>query len=267
MRHGLIPALILTFWTVQALPVAAQTSQTPPPDDKPPAAVGEAGVKPTRGFLSALGHNLGDDLKHLPRRNSVYWIAGGAAVAAAVHPEDGKINRRLLGNPTADKFFKPGKYIGNTAVVVGASSLTYFLGRTMDRPRLQHLGMDELEAAILGEGLAEIAKLGVRRDRPNNPDGRQSKGYSMPSGHATVTFAAATVLQQHLGYKAAIPTYLVASYVAISRLHDNRHYASDVAMGAALGVVVGRTVTYHGRNFWGGPVIIPGGVEFVFAKN
>ena len=51
----------------------------------------------------------------------------------------------------------------------------------------------------------------------------------MPSGHATVTFAAATVLQQHLGYKWAIPTYLVASYVALSRLHDNRHVASDVA--------------------------------------
>ncbi len=89
----------------------------------------------------------------------------------------------------------------------------------------------------------------------------------MPSGHATVTFAVATVLQQHLGYKAAIPTYLIASYVATSRLHDNRHYASDVVMGAVTGVIVGRSVTYHGRNFWGGPVVVPGGMALMFTKN
>jgi len=83
----------------------------------------------------------------------------------------------------------------------------------------------------------------------------------------TVTFAAATVLQQHLGYKAAIPTYLIASYVAASRLHDNRHYASDVVMGAATGIIVGRSVTYHGRNFWGAaPAIVPGGMALMFTK-
>src|SRR5215210_6712171 len=84
------------------------------------------------------------------------------------------------------------------------------LGRHMKATRLQHLSMDLLEATVLAEGTAEVAKLAIRRDRPANPDGRQSAGYSMPSGHATVTFAAATVLQQHLGYRAAIPTYLIA---------------------------------------------------------
>ncbi len=244
----------------------APPEQSSPPEQTPPAAVGEAGVKPTRGFLSALLHNLGDDVKHLPRRNSVYWLAGGTVVALAVHPEDGRVNRRLLGNTTADALFRPGKYIGNSLVLTGASALTYVVGRQLHTPRLQHLGMDELEAAILSEGVAELGKVIVRRERPMGPLGRQAGGYSMPSGHATITFAAATVLQQHLGYRAGIPTYLAASYVAVSRLHDNRHYLSDVAMGAALGVIVGRSVTYHGRNYWGGPVIVPGGIAFVIAK-
>lgn len=78
-------------------------------------------------------------------------------------------------------------------------------------------------------------------------------------GFVSAPFAAATVLQQHLGYKAAIPTYLVASYVAMSRLHDNRHYASDVIFGAATGIVVGRSVTWHGRNFFASPMLVPGG--------
>jgi membrane-associated phospholipid phosphatase len=218
--------------------------------------------------VSALGHNLVDDVKHIPRRNSAYWLAGGAALAFAVHSEDGKINRRLVGNDTGDTLFRPGKYIGNGAVIVGSSAATYMAGRWLKKPRLQHLGMDEIEGAILAQAISEAAKLTFRRDRPIHPDGKQAAGYSLPSGHATLTFTAATILQQHLGYKAGIPTYLIASYVAMSRLHDNNHYASDVVAGAATGIIIGRSVTYHGRNFWGGPVFVPGGagVQFVLAQ-
>jgi membrane-associated phospholipid phosphatase len=264
-------AVTMALWSFQSLPASAQTATPAAPatdDQKPPAAVGEAGVKPTRGFVSALGHNLVDDVKHIPRRNSAYWLAGGTALALAVHPEDGKINRRLLGNSTADSLFKPGKYIGNGAVIVGGSLATYTAGRWLKMPRLQHLGMDEIEGAILSQAISEAAKVTFRRDRPVQLDGKQASGYSLPSGHATLTFTAATILQQHLGYKAGVPTYLIASYVAMSRLHDNNHYASDVIAGAATGIIIGRSVTYHGRNFWGGPVFVPGGagVQFVLAS-
>jgi membrane-associated phospholipid phosphatase len=80
-----------------------------------------------------------------------------------------------------------------------------------------------------------------------------------------MTFTAATILQQHLGYKAGIPTYLIASYVAMSRLHDNVHYLSDVVMGAAEGIIIGRSVTWHGRNFYGELQPVPGGIGVSFA--
>src|SRR5262245_47944933 len=54
-----------------------------PDDEQDPLQEPE---KPTRGFISALGHNLVDDIKHLPRRNSVFWLMGGGAAAIAVHP-------------------------------------------------------------------------------------------------------------------------------------------------------------------------------------
>jgi hypothetical protein len=278
-RIPLIPALIIAAGSFAVAPAARAQTVAPgetdaqnaaqDADQKPPAAVGEEGTKPTRGFFSALGHNLVDDVKHIPRRNTVYWLAGGGALALAIHPEDGKINRHLVGNPTADKFFKPGKWIGNDAVFAASSLGTYLVGRSMDMPRIQHLGMDETEALLLAEGLAETEKVIFRRSRPIDPTGHQSRGYSFPSGHATLTFAAATVLQQHLGYRAGIPTYLIATYVAMSRLHDNRHYASDVIFGAATGIVVGRSVTWHGRNFWGQLNVapVPGGMAIVFTKN
>ena len=215
-------------------------------------------AKPTRGFFSALFHNLGDDVKHMPRWNSVYWLAGGGALAAAVHPSDHSINARLL-NSSTNSLWIPGKIIGSTETILGASFATYIVGRSKHMNRLQHLGMDEIEAAILTEGIVEGAKQVARRDRPLNPDGTTQAGFSFPSGHSATTFAAATVLQQHLGYKAGIPTYLIASYVAASRLHDNRHFASDVVFGAAVGIVIGRSVTWHGRNFYASPMFVPNG--------
>jgi membrane-associated phospholipid phosphatase len=260
--------LALTVGLIAGVPggVHAQ-DDTQPSGQNPPAAVGEESKKPTRGFLSSLVHNLGDDVVHMPRRNSVYWLGGGGALALAIHPADNRINAHLV-NRSSDALWTPGHVIGSTPVVLGSSAAVYILGRKTAKPRLQHLGMDEIEASLLAEGITEGMKVAIRRQRPQQIDGNQSSTYSFPSGHAMMTFATATVLQQHLGYRAGIPTYLVASYVAMSRLHDNRHYASDVAFGAAMGVVIGRSVTFHGRNFYGSPMLLPGGggIQLAFVK-
>jgi membrane-associated phospholipid phosphatase len=215
---------------VESAPVDAQK----PKDDPPP-----------QRFVPTLLHNLVDDVKHIPRRNSVYWLAAGAAATAVIHPADKEINEQLTGWDSADAFFKPGHIIGSTPVQLGSSIATYIVGAVSDKPRVRHLGMDLIEAQLLSEGFVQGIKVIVRRERPDG-----SSGFSFPSGHATITMASATVLQQHLGWKAAVPTYAIAAYVAASRLHDNRHYASDVVAGATLGIIIGRSVTWHGRNTW-----------------
>jgi membrane-associated phospholipid phosphatase len=271
LAASLVPAIGAAQSTTAAGdPQSSPATQAPatqdPASQKPPAAVGEEGTKPTRSFLSALVHNLGDDLKHMPRWNSAYFLAGGGAGALLVHPADDNINAHLVGSGN-DPWFKPGKIVGATPTVLGTAAAAYLIGRTTDRPRLEHLGLDEIEATLLAEGIVEGAKVAIRRDRPLRADGTRQSGFSFPSGHSTLTFAAATVLQQHLGYKAGVPTYLIASYVAASRLHDNRHFASDVVFGAATGIVIGRSVTWHGRNFYAGPMLLPdGGVGIQFTR-
>ena len=94
---------------------------------------------------------------------------------------------------------------------------------------------------------------------------------SFPSGHASVTFAAATVIERHLGWKKAALAYVIAAYVASSRIHDNRHYLSDVIFGAATGTIAGRTVTEHGRETWTNtwrvvPTIVPGGTAIMVTR-
>jgi hypothetical protein len=251
---------------VPVLAQPANTATSAPEPQQPPAAAAEEPAKPARNFFSELAHNLADDVKHVPRRNSVYWLAGGAAVALAVHPEDKDINAHLV-NQSTDAAWTPGHIIGSTPVILSGAALTYIIGRASDHGRVRHLGMDEIEAALLAEAFTQGLKIAVRRQRPQQLDGNQSRTYSFPSGHAALTFAGATVLQQHLGYRAAIPTYLIASYVAMSRLHDNRHYASDVAFGAAMGIIIGRSVTWHGRNFYASPMLLPdgGGLQIALA--
>jgi hypothetical protein len=53
----------------------------------------------------------------------------------------------------------------------------------------------------------------------------------------------------------------VASYVAASRIHDRRHFLSDVTFGAAVGIVSGWSATVgHGRSQMSvAPMAAPGG--------
>lgn len=72
---------------------------------------------------------------------------------------------------------------------------------------------------------------------------------SFPSGHTTVAFAAATVFAMEYRNHPWIPifSYSAASLIGLSRITENKHWATDVLVGAALGYLTGRQVVnnYH----------------------
>ena len=73
---------------------------------------------------------------------------------------------------------------------------------------------------------------------------------SFPSGHAAAAFSLATVIAMQYRHNAWVPVvaYTVAAGVALSRLALDRHWASDVAIGAVVGHLVARLVVRnHGR--------------------
>lgn len=61
---------------------------------------------------------------------------------------------------------------------------------------------------------------------------------SFPSGHATAAFTAAVLLAD----RRRGPWYVLAAVVAASRVYVRMHHASDVVVGAAFGIVLGRTL-------------------------
>jgi membrane-associated phospholipid phosphatase len=206
--------------------------------------------------------DIASDFGHLPSIDNAFWLGGGGTTSLLLHPEDGKVNRTLLAKGWVHDAFLPGKIIGYGHTQFGVAAATYTYGRLSKSPRVTHLGVDLIRAQIVTQALTYGIKHSVRRERPD-----RSSGYSFPSGHASVTFASATVLQRHLGWKYALPTYLIASYVAASRLHENRHFMSDVIFGGTVGIISGRTVTRHGRSHWGfEPTVGSGGAAFLVVR-
>lgn len=242
-------ALVVTALAGPSVEALAQSHTIPPESGRlavRPAA--EESIRdqvplppPRRGRFKFL-QQVGGDFKHFPSSDTFYWLAGGGALALAVHSQDDDMNRRLIPHET---FFNPGQTLGSVYVQAGSALATYVVGRSIRNEKVKHLGTDMLSAQIVAQVLTQAIKVTARRERPDG-----SNKHSFPSGHASATFATATVLQRHIGWKAAIPTYTVATYVALSRMQENRHFLSDVVFGAALGVAAGRTTTRHGRAHW-----------------
>jgi hypothetical protein len=265
-------------WRVTALAVVlllaahAAGAQAAPdvPAEATPAAQGpEAVPEPTETGWKSLLQDTGRDFVSFPQRKSTWvLLAAGGALALAAHPADDYVQSHIVDNPTAERVFSVGKVLGSTGFQIGTALTLYIVGKQLSKGdtethRLTHIGFDIMRAQIVAQTIVIGMKQSIRRDRPTG------ECCAFPSGHATSAFAAASVLERHFGYRGSWPALLAASYVATSRLVDNRHFLSDVIFGAALGEAVGWTVVgRHGKpKIALQPVPVRGGMMVAFVRS
>jgi membrane-associated phospholipid phosphatase len=110
-----------------------------------------------------------------------------------------------------------------------------------------------LVAAVPTNLIVEGLKWGVQRPRPN---GRPAPGNSsFPSSHAANAFALAVILSRR--WRRIWPVFLAAALlVAFSRMYLDRHYLSDVVVGAAIGTACAALTV-----FWLGDRLLPRAVR------
>lgn len=89
---------------------------------------------------------------------------------------------------------------------------------------------------IIMAGLCNGMKYTIREQRPDG-----SSRNSFPSGHTATAFAAATILHKEYGLTRSpwysVGGYAIATTTGVMRTMNNRHWVSDVLVGAAIGIV------------------------------
>jgi membrane-associated phospholipid phosphatase len=202
----------------------------------------------------------GDFGAFVTSRDTYLTLGIGLGGSLILRPSDDRVarshfNHELHPATGLDGVFDPGAVIGGAYVQAGTSLAVYGIGALADRPRVTRLGRDLVRAQLLSNGVTQVLKYSIRRQRPD-----ASNRTSFPSGHSSTTFAMARVLHRHFGWK-GVPAYGLAGYVAASRLSENRHYLSDVVFGAAIGLAAGKTVTIDrgATRLAVAPMALPGG--------
>lgn len=201
-------------------------------------------------------------------------LAGGFALAtAALFPMDARIagtlqdpdeqSSRFLhhASTSVELLASPGAY------VIGASM--YVVGRLGHFERLTDLGWHGTEAVLVSDVATGLLKGLTGRQRPYVSAERDADDFgfgrgfrqmgastSFPSGHTATAFAAASAVTAEVSHWWPRSTWIVgpamyggATLVGLSRMYHNRHWASDVALGAAIGTFSGlETVRYAHAN-------------------
>ena len=156
-----------------------------------------------------------------------------------------------------------GNYEGYTLAALGA------YGFIFKNEKMKTTVLLATQAYITGSAVETVTKFLSGRTRPSYyPSGTEpeprflgpfsktavtssgKKLYSsFPSGHTTVAFAAATVFALEYKDKPLIPivAYSAATMIGLSRITENKHWITDVFVGAALGYLSGKQVVnnYH----------------------
>ena len=212
--------------------------------DPPPSA--------DRSFL----RTIGEDLKSMASKESVSVLSAATAFALFASPFDDNLTYSASCSTFLKTTFEPWARVAGQEWLLGSGAIaTYAIGRAFDRPRVAAIGGDLIEAQIVAGATTLALKQVIRRTRP---DGEPR---SFPSGHASGTFAAATVVQRHFGLKGAIPAYTAAVLITGARMQANSHYPTDLIMGAAVGILSGRAATFElgSKRVRLSPAATPGG--------
>lgn len=149
-----------------------------------------------------------------------------------------------------------GNVLGNPLYVAPPLGLLYLYGHLNQDPKARRASLLAVESLAISGAFTFTVKLATQRPRPFTGEapsnwggpGHTTGDPSFPSIHAQTAFSIATVIAEEYGNNPLVPpiAYGLATFVGLSRVYDNKHWASDVFFGAAVGYIVGKTVVgYH----------------------
>ena len=181
--------------------------------------------------------------------SNAVWLkaAGIVGIGAGLYLIDYDVQRFTLDNRnsfSAD-FSKAAKQFGEGKYILPAIAVTTIGGQIFQSDKTTDTGLLCLKSFLLSNSATQVLKAISQRERPEANRGKQffnGSGYrknreSFPSGHATVAWAIAPILAEQYKDNSLITplVYSIATLTSISRVHDNKHWASDAFIGSVIG--------------------------------
>ncbi len=160
-------------------------------------------------------------------------------------------------SPSSDDSFKTIGQLGNGVVLIGLMTALYVSGEVSDNNSLRMTALLSLESLLTSGLIVRCLKSVAGRARPWTgessysfyPFSTRSRFASFPSGHASSAFAVATVIaDQSNKVYIDVLAYSLATMAALSRVHLDKHWASDILIGSAIGYFVAKKISALDRN-------------------
>jgi membrane-associated phospholipid phosphatase len=177
-----------------------------------------------------------------------WWGIFGGATAALIGTD--QYTAKHLPNTNGQR--RLGTYtshIGASYTLVPLSAGFYIIGSAFQSEHFRETGLLGFETLINSTIVETLIKAATRRARPLESDGKghfwdangSAWNASFPSGHATNTFALASIFAHQYRNHIAVPivAYSLAGLVVGARVAAQKHFPGDVVSGAALGWFIG----------------------------
>jgi membrane-associated phospholipid phosphatase len=184
------------------------------------------------------------------------WIIASGAVTMTTLLMTGDKRVRDFFQRNKSHFSEQVSYyaeMGGTGAPVGLAA-TYLIGTILKNPKLKKASTLAFSSLLISGVLVQGLKQVFSRTRPyaaldqwefQGPGKIKGKDHvSFPSGHTAAAFSvAASIATIYDSKLIKVLAYSAATLTGLSRIHDNKHWMSDVFMGAILGTVTGIFVT------------------------
>jgi membrane-associated phospholipid phosphatase len=223
-------------------------------------------------LLSTLSYAQEDSLRNTSSSKILKYIPSAACVlSGAIMYKNPIYDRFSVQNDISNNFnvlhTKADFFMQGVPYLLGYSM--FFLGKEGKNDFLNK-GLLLVKSQVLANGITYGLKYTLNVQRPDSSDNK-----SMPSGHTTRAFAAATWL--HLEYGKEYPLlsilgYTSATAVGVLRMMNNEHWISDVLIGAAVGMASTHLIYTTHKYKWGkritlAPYYMPQNGGFVLLIN
>lgn len=204
---------------------------------------------------------------HMHAKDAKLWLGFGALTAALI-VADNHTSTVLENSRSQVSWGNNISNIGASYTLLPLVAGFYGYGVIRDNPKAREVGVLGSEALLDSLIVVEILKAAAGRNRPDaaNHQGHFFHGgSSFPSGHAIESWTLASVISHEYGRTKIVPIVAIglASIVSAARFTAQKHYASDIVAGGAMGWFIGAYVYKTHMNHaihphsWPRPQVIP----------